>query len=86
MRPLLILAFLATSLAGCSTTKRSVTHINWYQEEGGSSAYIAYWEGDCTSYGCGRGDSHIKLCSVAEDNSLTCKPQDAADKLLNPHR
>jgi hypothetical protein len=61
MRPLLILAFLATSLAGCSTTKRSVTHINWYQEEAGSSAYIASW------------DLQVRELSSATVHSLMCE-------------
>jgi hypothetical protein len=72
-------------LAGCTTTTRAVTHINWYEEENGNKAYIAYWEGECSGMGCDRGVSRIKLCSVQADNSMDCKAQGAADKLLNPH-
>ena len=87
MRTLLIvLAAGASLLAGCSTTTRSVTHINWYDEEEQSSAYVAYWEGECASNGCNRGDSYIKLCRVKDDNTLACEQQKDAEKLLNTHR
>lgn len=76
----------AALLAGCSTTTRSVTHINWYDEEEQSSAYVAYWEGECSGTGCSRGDSYIKLCRVKDNNTMTCEQQKEAEKLLNTHR
>lgn len=84
--PLLVLAAGTLLLVGCSTTTRSVTHINWYDEAEQSSAYVAYWEGQCSNTGCERGDSYIKLCRVKEDNTLACEQQTEAEKLLNTHR
>lgn len=87
MRTLLtLLAGSAALLSGCTTTTRAVTHINWYDGEDGSSAYVAYWEGECGGRGCDRGDSYIKLCRVQDDNKLTCEQQKEAEKLLNTHR
>lgn len=87
MRTLLTILMASSALlAGCTTTTRAVTHINWYDGEEGSSAYVAYWEGECGGRGCNRGDAFIKLCRVQPDNTLTCEQQAEAEKLLNVHR
>jgi hypothetical protein len=86
MKTTLILLAALGGLAGCSTTTRAVTHINWYNDPQSEKAYIAYWEGNCGSTGCGAGDSFLQLCTVQKDNSVKCERQTAAEKLLNTHR
>lgn len=86
MKTALILLAALGSLAGCATTTRSVTHINWYNDPQAEKAYIAYWEGQCRSNGCDAGDSYIQLCTVQTDNNVKCVPQKEAEKLLNTHR
>lgn len=86
MRTTLILLATLGALAGCSTTTRAVTHVNWYNAPQGEQAYIAYWEGNCGSTGCNAGDSFLQLCTVQKDNSVKCARQTAAEKLLNTHR
>lgn len=48
--------------------------------------YVAYWEGTCSksifSSGCARGDSKIKRCNVAADNTMVCKDEVEANKAL----
>ena len=48
--------------------------------------YVAYWEGTCSksifSSGCNRGDSKIKRCNVAADNTMTCKDEADANRAL----
>lgn len=50
-----------------------------------SQYYVTYWEGHCKPVlGCGAGESHVKRCRVAADNSVTCTDEAAANKALNP--
>lgn len=50
-----------------------------------SHYYLTYWEGTCTGItGCSRGDTKVKHCKVAADNSLTCNDEAIATKALNP--
>lgn len=86
MKTTLILLAALGGLAGCGTTTRAVTHINWYNDPQSEKAYIAYWEGNCGSTGCSAGDSFLQLCTVQKDNSVKCERQAAAEKLLNTHR
>lgn len=48
--------------------------------------YVAYWEGSCSKglfgSGCNRGDSKIKRCNVAADNTMVCKEEADANRAL----
>lgn len=86
MKKALILVAALGGLAGCTTTTRAVTHINWYNDHQAEKAYIAYWEGECGGTGCSTGDSFLQLCTVQKDNAVKCERQPEAEKLLNHHR
>lgn len=49
--------------------------------------YVAYWEGSCSKgiFGasCDRGDSKIKRCNVAADNTMVCKEEADANRALS---
>lgn len=50
-----------------------------------SQYYLTYWEGKCSgTLGCSRGDTHVKRCKVAPDNSVACSEEANASKALNP--
>ena len=58
-------------------------------EAGGieSHYYLTYWEGKCggLTRGCTRGDTKVKHCKVASDNSVACSEDEAATKALTPN-
>jgi len=52
-----------------------------------SHYYVTYWEGKCGGMfgGCGRGDTKVKRCKVAPDNTVTCTDEANATKALMPN-
>lgn len=49
-----------------------------------SQYYVTYWEGTCKAFfGCGRGDTHVKRCTVNADNSVKCVEEADATKALH---
>lgn len=68
----LTFAALAT---GCGSTVRAVTHVATWQGSAGEYMYIAYAENNDVS--------KVQLCTINNDNSITCKDQAAVNKLLN---
>jgi len=88
MKKIFVLCLLVLFAVSCATTKRAVTNTTWVDSSKGTRMYFSYWEGSCGGTlhpwgGCSAGESHIKYCSVEEDNSLKCTAQLEADKVLN---
>lgn len=52
-----------------------------------SHYYLTYWEGKCggITRGCTRGDTKVKHCQVAADNTVSCSEDVAATKALTPN-
>ena len=74
----------AFGLIGCGTTARYVTAEHWHDD---NSFFIAYTEYNKTNYivtSSGSSTAHVMLCRAGADNSATCRPQVAVDRLLNP--
>jgi hypothetical protein len=69
---------------GCGSTARYVTAEHWHDD---NSFFIAYSEYNKTNYVVTSGGSstaHVMLCRAGADNTASCRPQVAVDRLLNP--
>ena len=74
----------AFGLLGCGQTSRYVTAEHWHDD---NSFFIAFTEYDKTNYvvtSSGSSTAHVILCRAGADNSASCRPQVAVDRLLNP--
>lgn len=78
------LGLLALVAGGCAQTSRYVTAEHWHDEGTFFVAYTAYEETNYIVTRSGASSAHVMMCRVSDDNSATCRPQVAIDRLLNP--
>jgi hypothetical protein len=87
----LIVTLGAAALGGCASTEvRYLTAATWTLAPGGQRTfYMTYYEGTCSSgfFGlhrrCREGDSKVRRCNVAADNTVSCVDEQEANKALS---
>lgn len=79
----LVTGLLVLSTLGCSSVRRSVTHVRIEKD----NAYVAYaeWKDGGFTFITGSDDhSRVKNCKIQPDNSATCEEDADINAILNP--
>jgi hypothetical protein len=82
----LCVALLGATLGmiGCAQTSRYVTAEHWHDDNSFFIAYTEYTKTNFVVTSSGSSTAHVIMCRAGADNTATCRPQVAVDRLLNP--
>jgi len=72
------------ALTGCTTTARYVTAEHWTKGDTFYVGFTEYKETNLIITSTGKSSAHVMLCNASDGNDVTCRPQVAVDRLLNP--
>lgn len=84
IRTALAISALSVLATGCSTTARYVTAEHWSKGDTFYVGFTEYKETNLVVTRYGNSSAHLMVCNAADSNNVTCRPQLAVDRLLNP--